>query len=101
MITLDPAAGYEAPEERLVIYSDPFNGRLYELSILALVVLNTVKHLESIGLDMTDADNVEEHSPEIAELLVLGGWFTEDEYIRAVARSESEDIDDELKDLLG
>lgn len=101
MIMLDPDKGTKAPEHRLVVYCDPYNGLLYDLPITTLVVLQTMQHLEAMGLDPENPDNVSEHSGEVAELLVLEGWFTDEEYAMNVAREEAEDIEDELKDLLG
>jgi len=83
------------------VYCDPYNGKLYNLPITSLVVLQTMQHLEALGLDSSDPENINEHSGEIAEYLVLAGWFTEDEYITELAREEAEGVDDELREMLG
>ncbi len=99
MIVLDPEQGRDAPETRTVVYCDPYNGKLYDLPISSLVVLQTMFHLEALGLDFTD-DNIQEHSAEVAENLILVGWFTDEEYLAEIVRTESEDVDSELKELL-
>jgi hypothetical protein len=100
MITLDPSRGRTAPEQRTITYCDPYNGQLYDLPIISLVVLQTMQYLEALGLDPSDEESIDEHAGEIAEYLVLDGWFSEDEYVAELAREDAADLDEELHDLL-
>jgi hypothetical protein len=101
VITLDPARGADPDEGRSLAYCDPYNGKVYMMPIMSFVVLQTMRFLADNDQDPGDPDNIADYSGEIAELLSLSGWFTEEEYLADMARSEAEDIDDELKDLLG
>lgn len=102
MIALDPIGGRDAPEYRTIVYCDPYNGKLYDLSVTSFVVLQTMRLLsETDDLDPMSPVDVSAHTADVAEMLVAEGWFTDEEYVSNVARDEAEGVDEELKDLLG
>jgi hypothetical protein len=69
--------------------------------LISFVVLKTIQHVEDIDEDPTDRQVLSEHTGEVAAFLVIEGWFTQDEYINALAHDEVEDIDEELWNLDG
>ena len=87
------------PEEgRLITYAR--EGKLYELTIVQFVILQSFFTLQRMGED-TDPRNVSEWTGRVAAALEADGWFTPDEYAAAWAESEAEDLDTELEELTG
>jgi hypothetical protein len=96
--------GYDPPDNRRIIFAND-DGKLYEFGILSFVILQTSRMLtadvpkEQIDIDeLTTA--VSEAMGSMAKVLVIDGWFTEEEYLAAFAKEHSSGLDDELRDLL-
>jgi len=79
-----------------MFYTDPVNGKVYELPIISLIVLKTVMYLDDTGQDPSDGDLVSQNTHAMAYYLEPEGWFSEEEFLAALAHEEVEHVDEEL-----
>ncbi len=97
--------GTEPQDGRKIVWAND-DGLLYEFDILSFVVLQTSRAL--VGDQTSDEVDIDDLTTRVAEsmgdmamALVIDGWFTKDEYLGAFAAVAAQDLDDDIKGLLG
>lgn len=96
--------GYDPPEDRRIVFANN-DGKLYEFEIVSFVILQTSRMLAGDTpkdeIDISELSTaVSEVMGSMARVLVVDGWFTEEEYLAAFAKIQASDLDDELRDFL-
>jgi hypothetical protein len=81
-------------EDRLIYWSDN-NDKLWRMDITSFILTKCIQRLGSVT-----PEEVSKASHQIIVALWREGWFTEQELIGAIAKSESAFMDDELMALL-
>lgn len=77
------------------------DGKLYHLSVLEFVVMQTKEALEIVLGRVPTGEEIGPQTGVGAASLVEDGWFAPEEYIEEWTQMQVEDMDDEINSLLG
>jgi hypothetical protein len=84
----------EPSEDRLIYWSDN-NDKLWRMDITSFILTQCIQRMGSVT-----PEEVSKASHEVIVSLWRAGWFTEEELIGAIAKSEAQFMDDELVAML-